>query len=249
MAIVPHIRPQSDVDSALAPLPVRMRDADNAVLHGVAVKTIRRWRRLYQRRGHPRGQPHRDAVPRCDAGRPGLSGVLRTARLVPRRRLHLRWAACGLRPPRLQRPPLPATSASPSDLMRQVKPGLAAAHPPCARLRRHPPCRGSTGRACSPSTARDASTSAPSRSRTGRPRSSRRSPATSCAACSTPTGAGSTTGRRGWWPASGGATTTRGGSFRPQSELARNGLSEEIEEARAGRSAATSARAVSMSNC
>jgi hypothetical protein len=35
-----------------------MRDADNAALHGVAVKTVRRWRRLYQRRGLPRGQSH-----------------------------------------------------------------------------------------------------------------------------------------------------------------------------------------------
>lgn len=44
-----------------------MRDADNAALHGVAVKTIRRWRRLYQRRGQPRGQAHLGApCPRCD---------------------------------------------------------------------------------------------------------------------------------------------------------------------------------------
>jgi hypothetical protein len=44
-----------------------MRDADNAALHGVAVKTIRRWRRLYQRRGVPRGQAHTSApCPRCD---------------------------------------------------------------------------------------------------------------------------------------------------------------------------------------
>ncbi|WP_432478691.1 transcriptional regulator [Nocardioides sp. GXQ0305] len=32
-----------------------MSDADNAVLHGVAIKTIRRWRRDYQRRNKPRG--------------------------------------------------------------------------------------------------------------------------------------------------------------------------------------------------
>ena len=44
-----------------------MRGADNAVLHGVAVKTIRRWRRLYQRRGQPRGQQHlAPPCPRCD---------------------------------------------------------------------------------------------------------------------------------------------------------------------------------------
>jgi hypothetical protein len=35
-----------------------MPDARNAELHGVAIKTIRRWRRLYQRRGQPRGQAH-----------------------------------------------------------------------------------------------------------------------------------------------------------------------------------------------
>jgi hypothetical protein len=44
-----------------------MRDADNAAKHGVAIKTIRRWRRLYQRRGLPRGQEHTSArCPRCD---------------------------------------------------------------------------------------------------------------------------------------------------------------------------------------
>ena len=44
-----------------------MGDAENAELHGVAVKTIRRWRRLYQRRGLPRGQAHTDVpCPRCD---------------------------------------------------------------------------------------------------------------------------------------------------------------------------------------
>jgi len=44
-----------------------MADADNAALHGVAVTTIRRWRRLYQRRGLPRGQGHTSAAcHRCD---------------------------------------------------------------------------------------------------------------------------------------------------------------------------------------
>lgn len=44
-----------------------MADSDNALLHGVAVKTIRRWRRLYQRRGLPRGQTHlAPPCPRCD---------------------------------------------------------------------------------------------------------------------------------------------------------------------------------------
>jgi hypothetical protein len=66
---VPHIRPQSTVDSALRASDAGMRDQDNADLHDVAVKTIRRWRRLYQRRGLPRGQQHLHAqCPRCDDG-------------------------------------------------------------------------------------------------------------------------------------------------------------------------------------
>lgn len=64
---VPHVRPQSVVDSALAASSAGMLDADNAALHGVAVKTIRRWRRLYQRRGQERGQQHlAPPCPRCD---------------------------------------------------------------------------------------------------------------------------------------------------------------------------------------
>ena len=43
-------------------------DAENARIHGVAVKTIRRWRREYQRRGRQRGQVHTTVLcPRCDA--------------------------------------------------------------------------------------------------------------------------------------------------------------------------------------
>jgi hypothetical protein len=66
---MPHVRPQSVVDSALAASDAGLPDADNAAHHGVAVKTIRRWRRLYQRRGLPRGQTHlAPPCPRCDAG-------------------------------------------------------------------------------------------------------------------------------------------------------------------------------------
>src|SRR4029079_5875157 len=43
--LVPHIRPQETVDSALRASDAGMGDAENAALHGVAVKTIRRWRR------------------------------------------------------------------------------------------------------------------------------------------------------------------------------------------------------------
>lgn len=64
---VPHIRPDETVASALAASDSGLQDSDNARLHGVAVKTIRRWRRDYQRRGKPRGQSHLLArCPRCE---------------------------------------------------------------------------------------------------------------------------------------------------------------------------------------
>lgn len=69
LCFVPHVRPQSTVDSALRWSDRGMSDAENAARHGVAVKTIRRWRRLYQRRGMPRGQPQCTAMcPRCGDG-------------------------------------------------------------------------------------------------------------------------------------------------------------------------------------
>ncbi|MCW2812991.1 MAG: hypothetical protein JWN84_446 [Nocardioides sp.] len=55
---MPHVRPWSTVESALRDSDAGMGDADNAAKHGVAVKTIRRWRRDYQRRGRARGQSH-----------------------------------------------------------------------------------------------------------------------------------------------------------------------------------------------
>jgi hypothetical protein len=65
---MPHVRPTAVVDSALAASDAGMCDAENAALHGVAIKTIRRWRRLYQRRGLPRGQQHlAPPCPRCDS--------------------------------------------------------------------------------------------------------------------------------------------------------------------------------------
>jgi len=64
---VPHIRPMETVLSALAASDAGMPDAANAELHGVAIKTIRRWRRDYQRKGLPRGQIHlAPPCPRCD---------------------------------------------------------------------------------------------------------------------------------------------------------------------------------------
>jgi hypothetical protein len=65
----PHILPQSVVDEALATSDAGLSDRANAELHGVAITTIRRWRREYQRQGRPRGQAHTSALcPRCDAG-------------------------------------------------------------------------------------------------------------------------------------------------------------------------------------
>jgi hypothetical protein len=62
-----HVRPATTVASALRASDAGMSDRDNAALHGVAVKTIRRWRRLYQRRGLTRGQTHLNPpCPRCD---------------------------------------------------------------------------------------------------------------------------------------------------------------------------------------
>lgn len=67
MGSMTHVRPRETVDSALRDSDLGMSDADNASKHGVAVKTIRRWRRLYQRRGQVRGQSHTSvACPRCD---------------------------------------------------------------------------------------------------------------------------------------------------------------------------------------
>lgn len=66
---MPHVRPLSTVESALRASDAGMPDRDNAALHGVAVKTIRRWRREYQRRGNPRGQAHlAPPCPRCEQG-------------------------------------------------------------------------------------------------------------------------------------------------------------------------------------
>jgi hypothetical protein len=62
-----HIRSQKTVDSALRMSDNGISDKANAEMHGVAVKTIRRWRQLYQRQGLPRGGSRPLApCPRCD---------------------------------------------------------------------------------------------------------------------------------------------------------------------------------------
>ncbi|MGC4112474.1 MAG: transcriptional regulator [Nocardioides sp.] len=61
-----YIRSPEVVESALAASDAGIPDAANARQHGVAIKTIRRWRRLYQRRGLSRGQGHTSSLcPRC----------------------------------------------------------------------------------------------------------------------------------------------------------------------------------------
>jgi hypothetical protein len=64
---MPHFRSQETVDSALRMSDNGVSDRVNAEIHGVAIKTIRRWRRLYQHEGRQRqagfpGTP----CPRCD---------------------------------------------------------------------------------------------------------------------------------------------------------------------------------------
>src|SRR5919108_6210455 len=62
----PHIRPQSTVDLGLWLSDHGLLDRDNAAVCGVAIKTIRRWRRLYRRQGLLRGQVHVTVpCPRC----------------------------------------------------------------------------------------------------------------------------------------------------------------------------------------
>jgi transposase len=64
---MPHFRSQETVDSALRMSDNGVSDRANAEIHGVTIKTIRRWRRVYQREGRQRqvgflGTP----CPRCD---------------------------------------------------------------------------------------------------------------------------------------------------------------------------------------
>src|SRR4051794_18513215 len=62
---MPHIRNDESVDLALALSDLGLIDRENAAVSGVAIKTIRRWRRLYQRGGIARGS-HVYPCPFCD---------------------------------------------------------------------------------------------------------------------------------------------------------------------------------------
>ena len=72
----------------------------------------------------PRPGASRGAVPALRRRRARRAGLRRAARLVPRRRPHLRGRRGGLRPARLQRPrATPRSTRDVADLMRRVKPG------------------------------------------------------------------------------------------------------------------------------
>jgi Homeodomain-like domain len=63
------MKPQGIVDLSFTLTAAGLRDSDNAKICGVALATIRRWRRRYQRQGLPRGQAHMSVpCPRCDKG-------------------------------------------------------------------------------------------------------------------------------------------------------------------------------------
>ena len=68
MRAMSHIRPPDVVASALAASDRGVPDAENAATHGVAVKTIRRWRRLYQRQQLPGDRPTRVLPARAARG-------------------------------------------------------------------------------------------------------------------------------------------------------------------------------------
>ena len=61
----PHIRSQATVDQGLFLSDLGILDREIADMCGVAVKTVRRWRRLYQRRGVVRTS-NGSACPSCN---------------------------------------------------------------------------------------------------------------------------------------------------------------------------------------
>jgi hypothetical protein len=62
-----HIRSLATVDQGLFLSDLGILDREIAEMCGVAIKTVRRWRRLYQRRGVVR-TANGSACPRCDDG-------------------------------------------------------------------------------------------------------------------------------------------------------------------------------------
>lgn len=66
-----HVRNQVVVDTALLLSDLDVLDRETAAICGVTVATVRRWRRVYQRQGRPRGQQHTAVpCPRCTGTSP-----------------------------------------------------------------------------------------------------------------------------------------------------------------------------------
>ncbi|WP_134126970.1 helix-turn-helix domain-containing protein [Kribbella pratensis] len=61
-----HVRSRETVESALAMSDAGVPDRVNAEIHGVALRTIRTWRRRYQREGRICGGSRGTPCPRCD---------------------------------------------------------------------------------------------------------------------------------------------------------------------------------------
>ena len=192
-----HIRSWEIVVDALRDSDSGMRDAVNASKHGVAVRTVRRWRRVYQREQKARGQTHTTVpCPRChevsidEAAYAELFGwYLGDGYLIEARRgvytLSVFNDACYVE-----------LNLHIADLMRRVKPG---GRPHIRRITgclstsvgwKHWPC-------LFPQHGRDANTRGCWAWPTGSGRSSEIIRRTSCAGCSIPMGAGSATGRHG----------------------------------------------------
>ncbi len=195
--LMPHIRPQEIVDNALRMSDAGVLDREIAAAHGVAIKTIRRWRRDYQRRGKTRGQVHTSvACPRCD-GAPLddeayaelLGWYLGDGWITLSRRgvytLHVFNDA-----------KYPNINPRILSLMRRTKPG---GRPHTRQLTGcvATPSAGSTGRVCFRSTVLAGSTQDGLSWRSGSATSSGSIPGCCCAVCFTPMGAASPIGRSG----------------------------------------------------
>ncbi len=191
-----HIRADAVVASALVESDAGLSDAANAARHGVAVKTIRRWRRDYQRLGKPRGQAHtRVPCPRCTGADLAAAPYVELLGWYLGDG-HLTMTRSGvLESAHLQRSAVPAGQCAPDRHHASGEARRQTTHSIAERMSLSQRWTGSTGSACSLSTDRVGSTSGSSACSPGNGSSSRRSRRRSCAACSTPTARGATTGR------------------------------------------------------
>jgi hypothetical protein len=155
-----HIRSAAIAARVLAASENGVPDIENARQHGVAIKTVRRWRRDYQRRGLPRGQVHTSVpCPRCDDAPMDESAYVELFGWYLGDG-HITMAKSGVYNLHVYNDArFPLNNARLLALMRQVKPG---GRPHSRRmagawLQR---LAGNTGLACSLSTARDVNMSA-----------------------------------------------------------------------------------------